>query len=627
MHIVGTAGHVDHGKSSLVSALTGTNPDRWLEEQLRGMTLDLGFAHLRFDDGVEAGIVDVPGHERFLHNMLAGAAGMELLLLVIAATEGVMPQTIEHLQIVQYLNVRGVIVVLTKMDLIPPEEAGETCKRVHEQLRGTIAADAPIFAVSTVTGYNFDALRAAIHDALAKLPPRDPDAPAYLPIDRVFALPGHGTIVTGTLMQGRIAVGDTLKLQPSDKSVRVRSLQSFGQKRERVEGGARVAVNLPGVDVHDIARGEMLVAPQFAAADAFAVRFTPLPEALPILRRRNPIRAYVGSAEILGTLVLDDVPQSAAEVRAQLFLRRPTVAYPGTAFVVRRLSPKNLLGGGRIEGSPGAGNGAAHAVEAAGSPHDAIVLAILRKAQMRPYTLAEIAREANLREDAIEPALQALADRGDVLRVARPLAFVDVQSSRALLDRVLAHLAGQHRAEPWAMGSTSLAMSRALGVDEVLLVRVLQAYAEEGRIAHRTGYFALTDHTPKLTAEQQDFFESAAPIDKASPFTPTPLASVVASVKQSRVPGIGKAFDTLLARGVLVKVGDELYRGTQIAQVHARVEQFLRANRQMTMAQFRDQIGTSRKYAVPLLEWFDARGITVRSGDYRMLRAKAAVHD
>ncbi len=370
MHIIGTAGHVDHGKSTLVSALTGTNPDRWLEEQLRGMTLDLGFAHLRFDDGVEAGIVDVPGHERFLHNMLAGAAGMEVLLLVIAATEGVMPQTVEHLQILRYLNVREVIVVLTKMDLIPPEEGGAACLRVHRQLRGTIAENAYIFAVSTVTGANMDALRDAIHQALKNLRPRDPEAPAYLPIDRVFALPGLGTIVTGTLMQGRIAVGDTLKLQPSEKNVRVRSLQSFGEKREKVEGGARVALNIPAVDVHEIERGEMLVAPQFAHVDSFTVRFTPLAEALPILRKRNDVRAYIGSAEILGTLVFGDVPQEPVELQAQVYLRRPTVAYPGTAFVVRRLSPKNLLGGGKIEGSSGAQSADSRALEPALNPHE-----------------------------------------------------------------------------------------------------------------------------------------------------------------------------------------------------------------------------------------------------------------
>lgn len=618
MHIIGTAGHVDHGKSSLVSALTGTNPDRWLEEQLRGMTLDLGFAHLRFDDGLEAGIVDVPGHERFLHNMLAGAAGMELLLLVIAATEGVMPQTVEHLQILRYLNVRDVIVVLTKMDLIPPEEGGAVCRSVHEQLAGTIAADAPIFAVSTVTGVNLDALRDGIHSSLKTLPPRSPDAPAFLPIDRVFTLPGLGTIVTGTLMQGRIKTGDALALQPSGKSVRVRSLQSFGQRREVVEGGARVAVNLPSVDVHEIARGEILAAPQFAPADAFSVQFNPLPESLELLRRRNPVRVYVGSAEILGTLVFENVPAMPGEVPAQLFLRRPTIAYPDAAFVVRRLSPKNLLGGGRLRAAAAAGDD----LQSGHSANESLVLAVLAKAGLAALESPEIAREANIREDAAQTAAAALADRGEVLRVARPAAYVDASHAKTLFEKALEYVQQLHRDEPWAMGATTLMLSRALNVPEALLLRILGAYAEDGRIAHRAGYFATVDHTPKLSAEQQRFFDEYVPADPANPFVPVPLAQVVAAVKQSRISGIGKAFDTLLAKGVLVKVNDQLYRGAQIAAVHARIEHYLRTNRQMTMAQFRDLVGTSRKYAVPLLEWFDARAITVRSGDYRMLRSK-----
>jgi selenocysteine-specific elongation factor len=536
---------------------------------------------------------------------------------VIDAGEGIMPQTIEHLQILKYLNVRDVIVVLTKMDLIPPEQGGEVCRRTHQELASTIAAHAPVFAVSTVTGYNLDALRDGIRESLKRLPPRSPDAPAYLPIDRVFALPGRGTIVTGTLMQGRVSVGDSLKLQPSDTPVRVRSLQSFGRQRERVEGGARVAVNLPGVEVHGIARGEMLVAPEFAAADAFTVRFAPLAEALPILRRRNAVRAYIGSAEILGTLVFEDVPRSESEIEGRLFLRRATVAYPGTAFVVRRLSPKNLLGGGRI-----AERAASEGATDTGGAHEASVLAALRGDGLTVLTAREIARKANLREDAVDAAIGDLVERGAALRVLRPLAYVDAEQAAGVLSRALEYLSSQQEREPWAMGVTSIALSRALGIGEALLLRVLAAFADEGRIAHRAGYFATTDFTPKLSAEQRTFFEEQLPVDPGSPFLPVSLERVVSAVKQSRIAGIGKAFDTLLAKGTLVKVNDELYRGTQMAQIHARVETFLRANKQMTMAQFRDLIGTSRKYAVPLLEWFDARGITVRSGDLRMLRSK-----
>ncbi|MBV9737360.1 MAG: selenocysteine-specific translation elongation factor, partial [Candidatus Eremiobacteraeota bacterium] len=297
MHIIGTAGHVDHGKSALVQALTGTNPDRWLEEQLRGMTLDLGFAHLLLDDRIEAGIIDVPGHERFLHNMLAGAAGMELLLLVIAANEGAKPQTYEHLAILRYLNVRRTIVVVTKGDLVATDDLPAVLVAIKERLAQTIAADAAVIVVSSVTGEGLDMLRTQIGRELNALQPRDADAPAYLPIDRVFALPGHGTIVTGTLMQGTIAVGDHLMLQPSGNSARIRSLQVFGKSQQRVTAGTRVAANIPSVAVADIARGEVLASAQFEPATTFAVQFVPLEEALPVFRRPTSLKAYIGSAE------------------------------------------------------------------------------------------------------------------------------------------------------------------------------------------------------------------------------------------------------------------------------------------------------------------------------------------
>ena len=609
MHIIGTAGHVDHGKSSLVQALTGTNPDRWLEEQERGMTLDLGFARLHFDDGMEAGIVDVPGHERFLHNMLAGAAGMEVLLLVIAADDGVMPQTLEHLQILRYLNVQRVVVALTKIDLIPLAEQGAACQRIHAQLAETIASDAFIFAVSTVTGVNLDLLKEFLHQQLASLPPRDPDAPAYMPIDRVFTLPGRGTIVTGTLMQGRVAVGDTVGIAPLGTSVRVRSLQVFGEARDAATGGTRVALNIPGVERHQLARGAVIADPSFSARSQFTVRFEALPEAQSLLRRRTPVRAYIGSAEVLGTLAFGE--------SVTLSLREPVLAFPGVRFVARRLSPKTLLGGGEIVSL---GHEAALAqpdVELRGA-----IAAALAQAGLEPRELGALAFAANVREDVARAVLRALVERGAVIELARPGAYVDAEAFATFAAHALAELETAHEREPWAMGLTSLNLARALGILEPLVVRLLAALVEEGRIAQRHGYYATTAHQPKLTAEQRGFFETHVPFDAAAPFVPVSFDDVAAHIKASGIAGIGRAFDTLLARGVLVKVSDVLYRGAQIEQAHQRIESFIAHHGKMSMAEFRDLLGTSRKYAVPLLEWFDGRGITVRSGDYRMLRRR-----
>ncbi|MGA8795483.1 MAG: selenocysteine-specific translation elongation factor [Candidatus Cybelea sp.] len=619
MHVVGTAGHVDHGKSALVEALTGTNPDRWEQERRRGMTLDLGFAHLRFGDGAEGGIVDVPGHERFLHNMLAGAAGMELLLLVVDAGEGVMPQTLEHLAILQFLDVRRIIVVASKIDLIETAQREDACRRIEQQLRGTIAAGVPILPVSALSGENIDSLRRLLHRELAEMPPRNYAAPVYLPVDRVFTLPGLGTIVTGTLMQGTIETGDALKLEPGGALAQIRSIGVFGSVRNRVEAGSRVALNLSGIDRREIARGQAVVGQEFSAAQSFAVRFTPLAGAVPLLRgRRTPVRAYIGSAEVLGTLVADEPMESGREARAALQLREPVVAFPGVRFVLRRPSPMTLLGGGYVEGaeSPNAGEEE--------SPDEAVVLGVLNDRGLDAVEATEIAVAANLREAAALRTLEQLVERGDVVAVSRPRAYMSAAVASSLLVRALAQLDEAHRDEPWAMGVTSIALSRALGVPEALLVRVLGHFVEEGRLVNRSGYYAALGHRPSLSAEQRAFFDDLVTVDEGHPFLPISFAGAVAAVKLAHVTGISKAFDTMLARGALVKVGEDLYSGSQIGSIRARVEAHLNENGHMTAAGFRDLLGTSRKYAVPLLEWLDAGGVTIRNGDYRTLRKKGA---
>lgn len=619
MHVVGTAGHVDHGKSSLVRALTGTDPDRWIEERLRGMTLDLGFAPLRFDDGVEAGIVDVPGHERFVHNMLAGAAGMELLLLVVAANEGVRPQTREHLAILNFLNVRRAIVVLTKRDLVDPPALARAERDVRDAIRGSIADGAPALAVSTLTGEGIDALRAAIHDALVALPQRPPDAPAFLPVDRVFALAGHGTIVTGTLLQGTLRVGDTLRLEPPGRSVRIRSLHVFGAPRDVVAGGARVAANLPGVEVGELHRGAVLGDPAFAPNSSLRVRFRALPEAIALLRRRTPVRAHLGAAETLGTLVFDDgVPHDDTAVDATLHLRRPTPTYPGEAFVLRALSPKAVLGGGTI-GTAASAEGAD-----AVAPDVEAVARALADTGLAPLSPGALAALANVREErAAEIAAQLAAD-GTVRRLLKPLAYVDGAAAAALDARIEGVFARRQREAPWTIGTTSLALARELSLDEPFLLRFLAAEVEEGRITARAGYYASLDHRAVLNPEQRSFFERAVPIDPAQPLVPASLDLLVAAIRQSKIAGLSQAFDTLLISGALVKVGADVYRGTQVAEIRSRLEAAIRRDGPITMARFRDVVGTTRKYAVPLMEWFDASGITVRDGDARALRIRPA---
>jgi selenocysteine-specific elongation factor len=626
VHVLGTAGHVDHGKSSLVRALTGTNPDRWIEERLRGMTLDLGFAHLRFPDGVEAGIVDVPGHERFLHNMLAGAAGMELLLLVVAANEGPRPQTAEHLAILQYLNVKRTIVVLTKSDTVDAEELAFAEELVRESVRGTIAEGAPFVAVSSVTGAGLDDLRDAIHAALVSLPARAPDAPAYLPIDRVFALPGHGTIVTGTLMQGRIALGEELRLEPAGRDVRVRSLQIFGEKRARVDGGSRVAVNLPGIETNEIARGTVLASAQFATRSSVAVRFRALPLALPLLKRRTPVRAYLGSAEILGTLVFERVPENAEEAQATLHLRAPAVVFPGAAFVVRRLTPKTLLGGGTIasiDAISAASGEATGAVTSDDTAEVAGISATLRAVGLAGATAARVGAAANVREDVATEILERLVDDGRVMRLAKPDAYLDASLAHELSERVRERLEANEGETPWALGVTALALSRALSIAEPTLVRVLTALAEEGKLAHRSGYFATPQFVPHLAPEQRAFFDRVFAPDPNAPYVPVAFDDVLSALRATKIQGLSLALDTLFASGTLVKVHDAIYRGSQIADIRAMLEAALRRDKQIAMSGFRDLIGTSRKYAVPLLEYFDAIGVTIRTGDARVLKIVA----
>jgi selenocysteine-specific elongation factor len=636
MRIVGTAGHVDHGKSSLVISLTGHNPDRWVEERERGMTLDLGFAPLAFADGVEAGIIDVPGHERFIHNMLAGAAGIDVLLLVVDALEGPRAQTWEHLQILGFLNVARSIVALTKIDLADEAAIRHAIDGVRAAITGTVADGAPIIPVSNATGAGIETLKSAIHDALVSLPPRRTDAPAFLPVDRVFALTGHGTIVTGTLMQGTIRAGDTLTLQPAGRPARVRSLQIFGRKTESASAGSRLAINVPGIDASTARRGDVLTAVRgFEPTSDLVIDVSPLADALPLLRRRTPVRVHIGSAEIEGRLVFDERPTSIKPVRALVELSRPTVTYPGARLILRRLSPKDLLGGGVvvlnglgersrfISTVAQLGISAPEAAEGAMSSDDEACFAAVASSGLSPIALRKVASAANILEAVARPAVDRLVEDGRVVALAKPVEYVARGAYESSFERCAAALRDRHASASWRLGCSTSEIAAALGVDDALTSRLLTSWHEDGRLAVRARYWRLPEFTPSLTREQRTFFDDAFRIDAASPFVPASYANAMRRADERRIAGANEAFESLIAAGQLVRVGNDVYRRNQFDHARATVENALSNGVSATTSQLRVALGISRKYALPLLEHFDSLGITVRDGDLRRLRASA----
>jgi selenocysteine-specific elongation factor len=625
MRIVGTAGHVDHGKSSLVISLTGHNPDRWVEERERGMTLDLGFAPLRFPDGVEAGIIDVPGHERFLHNMLAGAAGMDLLLLVVDAIEGPRAQTREHLHILNFLNVAQAIVVLTKSDLADADGLALAGVLAREACAGTVAEGAPVIAVSNTTGAGIAELKSAIHDALVALPACRTNAPAYLPVDRVFALTGHGTIVTGTLMQGTVRVGDGLTLQPSGTAVRVRSLQIFGRKVAAAEAGARVALNLPGIDVSSIGRGDVLVGGrEFQPSTEVFVEFTPLPQARPLLRRRMPVRAHIGAAEIPGRLILDDYDVHARAMRGRIVLSRPAVTYRGCRMIVRRMSPKDLLGGAIAVDRFAADKHVAAADWQDDRPGDDACLQAIEGASLSPINALRVAAAANVREADALAAIDRLLSAGSIVAIAKPVEYISRTALDAAFERVESALRERHARAPWRLGCSTSEIAAAIGCSDALAVRLLAALHDDGRVGAPARYWHLPDFTPSPSKEQRGFFDKALASDVRSPLLPASYDAIATAADKEKIAGVREALESLLATGALVRIGDDVYRRSQIDHARSLLVEILRNNPAgATMATLRDAFGTSRKYALPLLEHFDSIGLTIRDGDLRRLRAPA----
>lgn len=638
MRVVGTAGHVDHGKSTLVRVLTGIDPDRLKEEKARGMTIDLGFAWmdlpLTTGHTLSIGLVDVPGHIDFIKNMLAGVGGIDAALLVIAADEGVMPQTREHLGILDLLAVPALVVALTKVDAAPDAEWLDLVELdVTDLLAQTRFAAAPVVRVSALHGTGLDDLRRALADALAQLPPRRDRGLPRLPVDRVFTLSGFGTVVTGTLADGALAVGDNVEVLPTGLAARIRGMQIHRQPVTHVAPGSRVALNLTGVSADEVRRGDVVVKPGTVRPSSVVdVEFRLLPDAARPLRHNQAVDFFIGASETTARVRVLGVEELAPGETGwlQLRLARPVVAGAGDRFILRQPSPGATLGGGRVVNPHpqrrwrrfDAAVLARLAALAQGTPEEILLQTLDRQ----PFaTAAQLVAASGLDAQVAAEAVGTLADRQ---------AWVSLGggSDAALLSRghwtrVLADLTTilveYHRANPLRRGMARSAVRSRLasmgprGEMPVRLFNAVVAVAQEaGAVAGDEGALWLPDFAVRLTAAQEArVAQTLARLASAGVNLPTP-EEVMGWLGQEVA-----LLEMLLEQGSLLRVGGGLLlRRADFEAMAAQARAAILAQGPLTLAQARDLWGTSRKIAQAVLEEMDAQRVTRRVGDARVLR-------
>jgi selenocysteine-specific elongation factor len=619
--IVGTAGHIDHGKTALVRRLTGIDTDRLPEEKKRGISIDLGFAPLITPAGIQIGLVDVPGHERFVKNMLAGVGGVDLVLLVIAADEGIMPQTREHLAIIRLLGVKRGIVVLSKRDLVDADWAALVAKDVRALLADSALAQAPIIEFSAMTGAGQWELIAAIDEQLADLGARAVEEPARLPVDRVFSVDGFGTVVTGTLWRGTIGTGDPLDLLPEGHNVRVRRVQVHGQTFERAIAGQRTAVALHGVSKDQVSRGDWLVAPDsMRESRVLDVRFELLPDVGRDWKADTRVRFHLGASEIIGRLVLLEGHSLApgATALAQLRLERSTVAARGDRFVLRSYSPSRTIGGGseiepvalkRCRAAAGLDQLAVHEYGDA----DARVLEKLG-AHARPVSVDALAQEVGEPVATVGAALDRLEAHGDA--VAAGVRWIGAERWKAARAAIAQAVRAFIEKFPARYGIMKGELKSGLKstVDSALFDAVFDTLIARGDLEQRGERVRTTDSPWEPPAATLALLDKVEQELEATGY-------LVAENAQWQAK-LGAAAPEVAALGFfldrLVRVSQELtYTTGQMKRLRGALQSWFATHPTLTVANFRDLTGASRKYAVPLLEHTDRMGWTVRVGDER----------
>jgi selenocysteine-specific elongation factor len=628
--VVGTAGHIDHGKTALVKALTGIDADRLEEEKRRGITIDIGFAHMELPgpdgDKIRMGFVDVPGHERFVRNMLAGVGGIDLVLLAIAADEGIKPQTREHFDICRMLSIPRGITVLTKADSVDPETLDVVRLEVEEFLHGSFLdpAHAPVVPVSALTGTGIEDLKRALVRQSLHIPARDSTAIPRLPIDRVFTMKGFGTVVTGTLISGTIEKELEMEVFPSGQRVRVRGIQVHGSAAEKACAGQRTALNLAGASTGDLARGMMLAPPNtFHASNRIDVSLTLLHSARP-LKDRARVHLHAYTSEVIAEVRLYGVKQVAPgeQVLAQLRMEAPGLLLPGDRFIIRQFSPVITIGGGIVlDASPQAK--ARKDVAASflrillnAAPETALQARVARTRQ-QALSISEAVAESGLPAKKIDNALSKLIQSGGIVRIGEFFIHRPALDSLKQLMRVAVE--DFHSKSPLVTGMSRKELQESVGVRAQVFSAALDALVKEQRLEIVGEVVRLPGRAVVMKDEEA---ESKVAIEQAfasAGLAVPALKDVLASLKVDRTRA-QKIVTLLLRDKVLVKVSDDLvFHRTALDQLRRQIAVHKTKSPNIDVSQFKDLTGVSRKYAIPLLEYLDRERVTRRVGNARII--------
>ena len=627
MRVIGTAGHVDHGKSTLVAALTGTHPDRLKEEKEREMTIELGFAWMSLPGGEEVGIVDVPGHRDFIENMLAGIGGIDAALLVIAADEGVMPQTQEHLAILDLLQIKSGIVVMTKIDLVDdPAWLDLVETEIRNLLKGTFLQDAPILRVSSRTRQGLPALIQTLEQTLEYLPPRHDLGRPRLPVDRVFTMPGFGTIVTGTLMDGSLVVGDEVEILPSGLRGRIRGLQTHKKKETRSIPGSRTAINISGLDVEQLQRGEVVTSPgQYHATQRIDLSFHLLPNATSPLRHHTQVKFFSGTSETIGEVRLlgTETLDPGGNGWLQLDLHAPIVVVRGDRYILRRPSPSETLGGGTVvDPAPKSRHkrfdaGVIKSLEtmAQGSPAEILFQAFLA---LGISTVNDGITRSRLADPDQEGALVELLNGNQLIQLDQAPSSMDSIVVSAphwsdLKDNIISTLSSYHEKYPLRRGMPREELKSRLKLAPRIFNLVVTKLSVGNILTEGAKWVALPGHIVRFSPFQQVKVDKLMEEFTSTPNTPPTVKECLAEVGED-------IFSALIESGLLVSVSSEIvFRKIEYEGMVERIRQTLQKNGRITLGDARDLLQTSRKYAQAFLEHLDAIGMTKREEDFRRL--------